>query len=135
MLSRSKEPQRVLSSFDVEAQNYSIHQWAVDTYDIRNTKAIARVGEDYMLSKAFNGAMHPTRVIPFYFKASFRDEDDDDDLHADDHHGAQGFGSDPYTESGSGTGTQEPIPLDPSLVTITTLITPNRYDLGGDPYP
>lgn len=128
MLGRSKEPQRVLSSFDVEAQNYSIHQWAVDTYDIKNTKAIARVGEDYMLSKAFNGAMHPTRVIPFYFKASFRDEDDDDDLHVDDHHGAQGSG---YTESGAGEGAgpQEPVPLDRSLVTITTLITPNRYEV------
>ncbi|KAF9543324.1 hypothetical protein EC957_000986 [Mortierella hygrophila] len=133
MLGRSKAPQRVLSSFDVEAQNYSIHQWAVDTYDIKNTKAIARVSEDYMLSKAFNGAMHPTRVIPFYFKASFRDEDDDEDLHVDDHHGAQGSGSDPYTESGAGAGAgagpQEPVPLDRSLVTITTLITPNRYEV------
>ncbi|KAG9071470.1 hypothetical protein KI688_005682 [Linnemannia hyalina] len=131
MLGRSKAPQRVLSSFDVEAQNYSIHQWAVDTYDIKNTKAIARVGEDYMLSKAFNGAMQPTRVIPFYFKASFRDEDDDEDLHVDDHHGAQGSGSDPYTESGAGAGAgpQEAAPIDRSLVTITTLITPNRYEV------
>ncbi|KAK3823737.1 MAG: glycosyl-transferase for dystroglycan-domain-containing protein, partial [Linnemannia elongata] len=72
--------------------------------------------------------MHPTRVIPFYFKASFRDEDDDDDLHVDDHHGAQGSG---YTESGAGEGAgpQEPVPLDRSLVTITTLITPNRYEV------
>ncbi|KAF9905272.1 hypothetical protein EC991_001871 [Linnemannia zychae] len=85
-------------------------------------KAIARVGEDYMLSKAFNGAMHPTRVIPFYFKASFRDDDDDDDNHQmDDHPGAQGSNSD------TGSGSQEPVKLDPSLVTITTLITPNRY--------
>ncbi|OAQ25970.1 glycosyltransferase family 49 protein [Linnemannia elongata AG-77] len=127
MLGRSKAPQRAFSSFDVEAQNCSLHQWALDTYDIKNSKAIARVGEDYMLSKAFNGAMHPTRVIPFYFKASFRDEDDDDDLHVDDHHDAQGSNSDPYTESGPGP--QEPVPLDRSLVTITTLITPNRYEV------
>lgn len=39
MLGRPKEPERALSSFDVEAQNYSIHQWAVDTYDIRNSKS------------------------------------------------------------------------------------------------
>lgn len=82
-----------------------------------------------MLSKAFSGAMHPTRVIPFYFKASFRDEDDDEDLHVDDHHDAQGSGSDPYTDSGAGAGPQEPVPLDRSLVTITTLITPNRYEV------
>jgi hypothetical protein len=41
MLGRSsKTPQRVLSAFDVEAQNYSLHQWAVDTYDIRNSKFV-----------------------------------------------------------------------------------------------
>ena len=39
MLGRSKVPQRVLSSFDVEAQNYSNHQWTVDTYDIKNSKS------------------------------------------------------------------------------------------------
>ncbi|KAG0381097.1 hypothetical protein BGX24_011504 [Mortierella sp. AD032] len=122
----NKGTSRVLSPFDVEAQNYSIHQWAVDTYDIRNSRAIARVGEDYMLSKAFNGAMQPTRVIPFYFKASFRDEDDDDDQPMDDHLGTQSSSSD--TGPGSGTGgSQEPVKLDSSLVTITTLITPNRY--------
>ncbi|KAF9096272.1 hypothetical protein BGX23_011662 [Mortierella sp. AD031] len=119
MLGRSRPQKRILSSFDVEAQNYSIHQWAVDTYDIKNTKAIARVGEDYMLSKAFNSAMQPSRVIPFYFKASFRDKDDDEDLHVDDHHGTRGSESD--------AGPQAPVKLDPSLVTITTLITPDRY--------
>ncbi|KAG0274413.1 hypothetical protein BGZ95_009815 [Linnemannia exigua] len=126
-LSRSnKGTSRVLSPFDVEAQNYSNHQWTVDTYDIRNSRAIARVGEDYMLSKAFNGAMQPTRVIPFYFKASFRDEDDDDDQHIDDQLDSQGSNSDTGPDS-EARGSQEPVKLDSSLVTITTLITPNRY--------
>lgn len=78
-------------------------------------KLVARVAEDYMLSKAFSGVMQPTRVLPFYFKASFRDENDDDDFHADD----EIEGEHEYTSG--------PIDLDTSQVTITTLITPDRY--------
>ncbi|KAF9191142.1 hypothetical protein BGZ51_007723 [Haplosporangium sp. Z 767] len=116
---------KVLSQFDVEAQNYTIHQWALDTYDINGSKAIARVSEDYMLSKAFNGAMQPTRVIPFYFRASFADENDDDDLHED-----EDIRHDQHTNSsGYSNGQHRTIAarVDPSLVTITTLITPDRY--------
>lgn len=83
-----------------------------------------------MLSKAFSGAMYPTRIIPFYFRASFRDEDDDDDPHNEDHHGRQDpldkgadTKADPYTAE------QTPVEVDPSHVTITTLITPDRYDV------
>ncbi|KAF9206789.1 hypothetical protein BGZ49_001840 [Haplosporangium sp. Z 27] len=112
---------KVLSSFDVEAQRYSVHQWALETHDVNNSKAIVRVSEDYMLSKAFNGAMQPTRVIPFYFKASFADENDDDDLHEDDDDGLQGS-----NKSGSNNNISSTL-LDPSMVTITTLITPDRY--------
>ncbi|KAI8595709.1 hypothetical protein EDD21DRAFT_358793 [Dissophora ornata] len=98
-----------------------MYQWALDTYDINNSNAIAHVGEDYMLSKAFSGAMQPTRVIPFYFKASFTDEDDDDS-HEDDDDGWQGSPS-----SDSAPIEHPPVKLDPSIVTITTLITPDRY--------
>ncbi|KAF9956065.1 hypothetical protein BGZ70_010039 [Mortierella alpina] len=111
--------ERVVSPFDVEAQNYSSHQWALDTRDIDNSKAVARVSEDYMLAKAFSGAMQPTRVIPFYFRASFKDENDDDDMHEDD---------DFSTPEGDHDGEEaEAVQVDPSLVTITTLITPDRY--------
>ncbi|KAF9960039.1 hypothetical protein BGZ72_008116 [Mortierella alpina] len=119
MLGKSNIERRVVSPFDVEAQNYSSHQWALDTRDIDNTKAVARVSEDYMLTKAFNGAMQPTRVIPFYFRASFKDENDDDDMHEDD---------DFFSPDGDHDGEEaEAVQVDPSLVTITTLITPDRY--------
>ncbi|KAF9989077.1 hypothetical protein BGZ75_007649 [Mortierella antarctica] len=119
MLGKSNIETRVVSPFDVEAQNYSSHQWALDTRDIDNSKAVARVSEDYMLTKAFNGAMQPTRVIPFYFRASFKDENDDDDKHDDD---------DFYSPEGDHDGEEaEAVQVDPSLVTITTLITPDRY--------
>ncbi|KAF9576072.1 hypothetical protein EC968_000139 [Mortierella alpina] len=119
MLGKSNIERRVISPFDVEAQNYSLHQWALDTRDIDNTKAVARVSEDYMLTKAFNGAMQPTRVIPFYFRASFKDENDDDDIHEDD---------DFFSPEGEHDGEEpEAVQVDPSLVTITTLITPDRY--------
>ncbi|CAO3563849.1 unnamed protein product [Mortierella alpina] len=112
--------ERVVSPFDVEAQNYSSHQWALDTRDIDNSKAVARVSEDYMLAKAFSGAMQPTRVIPFYFRASFKDENDDDDMHEDD--------DDFSSPDGDHNGEEaEAVQVDPSLVTITTLITPDRY--------
>jgi len=89
-------------------------------------KAIARVSEDYMLSKAFNEAMYPTRIIPFYFRASFRDEEDDDEPHGEDHHGwpwppDQDMDADPLAAK------QTHVEVDPSFVTITTLITPDRY--------
>ncbi|KAF9087214.1 hypothetical protein BGX27_002979, partial [Mortierella sp. AM989] len=83
-------------------------------------KANARVSEDYMLSKAFSGAMQPTSVIPFYFKAPFMDENDDDDLHEDDD-GLQG------SSKNDSDGDIAPILMDSSMVTITTLITPDRY--------
>ncbi|ORZ05706.1 glycosyl-transferase for dystroglycan-domain-containing protein [Lobosporangium transversale] len=123
ILGQSSTKKKTLSVFDVEAQNYSKHQWALNTYDINGSKAIVHVGEDYMLSKAFSGAIHPTQVIPFYFKASFRDEEDDDDLPMDDD-GLQG--SQPIAR-GDHTNDDTPVHVDPSLVTITTLITPDRY--------
>ncbi|KAF9169460.1 hypothetical protein BGX21_011348 [Mortierella sp. AD011] len=125
MLGRSGSTVRKkpVSSFDVEAQKYSIHQWALDTYDVNNSKAIVRTSEDYMLSKAFAGAMQPTRIIPFYFKASFMDENDDDDLHEDDDDGLQGFNRNGANEHSA------PVLLDPSMVTITTMITPDRYSV------
>ncbi|KAG0333038.1 hypothetical protein BG004_001000 [Podila humilis] len=107
---------RTMSAFDVEAQNYSLHQWELGTLNIHGSKMVAKVAEDYMLSKAFSGAMHPSRVIPFYFKASFKDENDDDDFHADDEIEGE------HGDYNSGT-----IDLDRSQVTITTLITPDRY--------
>ncbi|KAG0211695.1 hypothetical protein BGX28_007589 [Mortierella sp. GBA30] len=119
ILGHSKVEQ-AMSMFDVEAQNYSTHQWALDTYDINNSKAVARVSEDYMLSKAFSGAMQPTRVIPFYFRASFKDENDDDDLREDEDVDQGGD----HDENGSDFNA---VQVDPSLVTITTLITPDRY--------
>ncbi|KAF9432122.1 hypothetical protein BGZ76_011245 [Entomortierella beljakovae] len=110
-----------ITIFDVEAQQYSIQQWKLDTYDVNNSKAAARISEDYMLSKAYNGAMQPTRVIPFYFRASFKDENDDDDLHEDDNDGLRNSESDSQYEHIS------QVQVDPSMVTITTLITPDRY--------
>ncbi|KAF9428750.1 hypothetical protein BGZ94_001202 [Podila epigama] len=110
-------PQRPMSVFDVEAQNYSAHQWEFETYDIQGSKLVAKVAEDYMLSKAFGSVMQPTKVIPFYFRASFRDENDDDDFHADDE--IEG-------EHDGGNG-KKPVEIDKSQVTITTIITPDRY--------
>ncbi|KAG0360464.1 hypothetical protein BC939DRAFT_507677 [Gamsiella multidivaricata] len=128
ILGQNGRQKRVVSAFDVEAQNYSIHQWALDTYDIDNSKAIARVSEDYMLSKAFSGAMYPTQVIPFYFRASFRDENDDDNLHEDDDDGLHGSQKQNSPRGGGGSNPEHPLTrLDPSMVTITTLITPDRY--------
>ncbi|KAG0332414.1 hypothetical protein BG000_010029 [Podila horticola] len=109
------KPKRRISVFDVEAQNYSSQQWELETHNIQGSKLVAKVAEDYMLSKAFSGVMQPTRVIPFYFKASFRDENDDDDFHADDE------------IEGEHDDNSRPIDLDMSQVTITTLITPDRY--------
>lgn len=74
-----------------------------------------------MLSKAFSGAMNPTRVIPFYFRASFKDENDDDDLHEDEYDGLEKLNGD------SQDGHSGPVLIDPSMVTITTLITPDRF--------
>ncbi|KAF9578786.1 hypothetical protein BGW38_005250, partial [Lunasporangiospora selenospora] len=123
-LEMDKERKRAPSVFDVEAQNYSIHQWALDSYDINQSKAVVRISEDYMLSKAFSTAMFPTRVLPFYFRASFRDENEDDDLHLDDDDFIIDRGSeDPQSSSWFATSRQP----DPLLVTITTLITPDRY--------
>ncbi|KAG0019794.1 hypothetical protein BGZ82_011769 [Podila clonocystis] len=109
------KPKRRVSVFDVEAQSYSSQQWELETHNIQGSKLVAKVAEDYMLSKAFSGVMQPTRVIPFYFKASFRDENDDDDFHADDE------------IEGEHDDNSGPIDLDMSQVTITTLITPDRY--------
>ncbi|KAI1303524.1 hypothetical protein EDD11_005325 [Mortierella claussenii] len=126
ILGPSSRSKRVISPFDVEAQNYSSHQWALDTYDITNSKATAHVNEDYMLSKAFTGVMQPTRVIPFYFRASFKDENNDDDLHEDDDDGLRHYQQDQQPGRDSSTD-DAPVHVDPGLVTITTLITPDRY--------
>ncbi|KAF9380878.1 hypothetical protein CPB97_008091 [Podila verticillata] len=109
------KPKRAISVFDVESQNYNSQQWELETHNIKGSKLVAKVAEDYMLSKAFSGVMQPTRVLPFYFKASFRDENDDDDFHADDE------------IEGEHEDNSRPIDLDTSQVTITTLITPDRY--------
>ncbi|GJJ70232.1 hypothetical protein EMPS_02581 [Entomortierella parvispora] len=123
---------KVISAFDVEALNYSSHQWNLQTQDIENTKAVVRIGEDYMLSKAYSGAMQPTRVIPFYFRASFEDENDDDDFHAEDFrdHGDHDDFRPPQPVPPGQDSSFTPPPktkVDQSLVTITTLITPDRY--------
>jgi len=85
-----------------------------------------------MLSKAYSGAMQPSRVIPFYFRASFEDENDDDDLHVDefrDHGDHDDFQPPPPTPPGQSSSFTPPpkTKVDRSLVTITTLITPDRY--------
>ncbi|KAG0308284.1 hypothetical protein BGZ98_008455 [Dissophora globulifera] len=125
ILGQSATKKRVVSAFDVDAQQYSIHQWELETFDINNSKAIVHINEDYMLSKAFSGAMQPTRVIPFYFRASFMDEDEDEDndyREGDDDgpSGSQHAKTSPFAELPR-------VKVDPSLVTITTLITPDRY--------
>ncbi|KAF9166094.1 hypothetical protein DFQ26_008683 [Actinomortierella ambigua] len=79
------------SVFDVQAQNYTRHFWELPIQDHLGGGSSIDINEDYMLSKAFAGAMQPTRVIPFYFRASER--------------------------------------FPKKMVTITTLITPDRFQV------
>ncbi|KAF9974947.1 hypothetical protein BGZ73_001570 [Actinomortierella ambigua] len=86
---KQSHKKRPPSVFDVQAQNFSRYFWELSTHDHLGGVSSIDINEDYMLSKAFAGAMQPTRVIPFYFRAS------------------------------------EQFPK--KMVTITTLITPDRF--------
>ncbi|CAO3593351.1 unnamed protein product [Absidia cylindrospora] len=69
------------------------------TWTNRDGSKYETMPEDFMLSKVFSDAMGPSKVIPYYFKATQNDNDDDS--------------------------------FDPEQVTISTLVTHNRFKVLG----